>query len=171
MLNVDKPARLITKLLDQTKTDAKTIAKLRVEAATAVASEAEARREALEVREQLTAAEQRASEHRTLIGSQCGSINDLSRELASTRFTLHEMQAEIAAVRTVMAAERVVAEENAALIEKLQPQLEALAQAQSELTQLCDGVRSRMRRKELEAEQAILNRHLIAGARPDLNRR
>jgi chromosome segregation ATPase len=139
--------------------------------AAAVSSAVEARREAREAREQLTAAEQRASEHRALIGSQCGSINDLSRELASTRSTLYEIQAEIAAVRTVMAAERVVAEENTVLIEKLQPQLDALTQARSELTTLCDGVRTRMRRKEQEAEQAILNRGLMAGARPDLNRR
>ncbi len=43
-------------------------------------------------------------------------------------------------------------------LETIQPQLELLEQQKLELTQLCDKVRDRMRRKELAEEQAILNR-------------
>lgn len=47
--------------------------------------------------------------------------------------------------------------------------LEVEAQREA-LTKILDGVRARMRRRELEAEQAILNRRTVAGALPSRNR-
>lgn len=167
----DKTARLLTKLIDQTKADAKTIEELRAAISTAATVATESQREAGEAKTQRDAAEHLAHELRAVVGQQCKIIDDQSCKLASTTAALRESQAEIAAVRTVMTAERVAAAENANLIEKLQPRLDALEQARADLTTLCDGVRARMRRKEQEAEQAILNRRLVAGSRPDLNRR
>jgi chromosome segregation ATPase len=51
-------------------------------------------------------------------------------------------------------------------IAELEPRIALLAGQRADLEKLCDKVRDRMKRKEIEEEQAILNRRAIVGAVP-----
>jgi len=61
------------------------------------------------------------------------------------------------------------ADDLASKVVHVQPQLALLAEQREDLTHILDTVRDRMRRKELQDEQAILNRQALTGARPEKN--
>lgn len=55
-------------------------------------------------------------------------------------------------------------------LDTLKPELALLETKREELTKLCDKVRDRMKRREREEEQAILNRKAVSSALPGWNR-
>jgi chromosome segregation ATPase len=184
-----KPAKLINKLIAQVEKDVVTIATLdkkcqvaRDEAAVTIADLDKARqaalddvvkaqREALEARSQLAVVEQDATELRKQVQDLRACNVGLSEDNCTILVAHDQTRAELSALRFIVEAERVVARENVDIIDKMQPQLEALEVARQDLNKLLDSVRDRLKRRELEAERAILNRMVVAGARPDLNRR
>ena len=179
---MDKTPRLIAKYIDQMKSDAKRIADLNKKLQTAVDETAEARREAddahakLVAAEQsahvkLAAAEQSAAELKKQSNDLHNSIAAVGAELLATGAALSQAQDEIKLIRAVHEAEAVVARENADILDKLEPQIEGIQLAKQDLSKILDSVRDRLKRKDLEAERAILNRKVLAGVRPDLNRR
>ena len=181
-----KPSKLINKLIVQVEKDVVLIANLdkkcqvaRDEATVALADLDKARLEALEARSQLAVVEQDASELRKQAQDLHTRIARLGEADRVNGVAYDQARVELSALRFIVEAERVVARENVNIIDKMQPRFDALEQACQDLNKLLDNVRDRLKRKELELERvspararrAILNRMVMAGARPDLNRR
>jgi hypothetical protein len=168
---MDKTPRLLTKYIDQIKSDAKLIADLNKKLQTAIDDTVKARREADDAHAKLAAAEQSAAALKKQSNNLHNSIAAVGAELLVTGTALSQAQDEIKLIRAIHEAEAVVSRENADILDKLEPQIEGIQLAKQDLSKILDSVRDRLKRKDLEAERAILNRKVLAGVRPDLNRR
>jgi len=164
-------AKLLNKLLDQTKTDARAIARLE--------------RDKLRLGEQLAAARSQIDAAVADALAANRAAHDADWASAQERHdglseVIRRLRAEFAAVQEKHAemtndrdhwqeVARSLSEELHGANDKiaeLEPRIALLAEQRAELEKLCAKVRDRMRRREHEEEQAILNRKIVTGAVP-----
>ncbi len=108
----------------------------------------------------------RAAEDRAVLLAQ---LSQLRRQLDQSSELLERASAERDLARHDQAAAEARADDLDARLRELGPQVELLAQQRAELSHICDAVRARMRRREREEEQAILNRRQLSRAAPRRN--
>jgi hypothetical protein len=178
----NKPSKLITKLLEQTKADAARIHELErtldertrdanaaakdlVSAAVDRANSDLAIERLVKLLDEEREKMSRAAELRGLLLLEADqSLHRAERELESAKTRNAELEganAELEMANSVLAARVADAE----------PQFRLLESQRQELVAILDSVRDRMRRKEREAESAILNRKVVAASAPSVNRR
>lgn len=177
-MTTNKPAKMITRLIEVRKADAAAIADLN--------KKLQEVNEKLETRDglvrqlnngladyeqKISIMQTEASNLEKQNSNLRNSLAAIGEELLATGASLIQAQDEIKLIRAIYEAEAVVARENADILGQLEPQIEGIELARQDLSKILDNVRDRMKRKDLEAERAILNRKTLAGARPDLNRR
>lgn len=170
-----KPARFIERILEQNKIDARRIAELeaklsRAERATEIA-----------VAHAVATTQDRLGKEREVHLAEVMRLTALhDADWAEAARQREELQTTVANQREVIATHEATIIE----LESSRGGLaRALAGARAELTSLadvdarraelehiCDGVRERMRKREREAERAILNRRALVGLAPEVNR-
>ena len=172
----EKPARLIARLTEVVRGKDAEIDRLKAEldharksAALHLARESErdfeiARyaRKRGELASRLQVAERDVAALDHLNAFATAALADLEASSAELRRQIDQARGEATQAR----AERDVL---AARLEGLEPELQILEEKRSELTRILDDVRDRMRRRDLQDEQAILNRRTLAGAKPARN--
>lgn len=175
-----KPAKLLNKLLAQTKLDAKRIAELEAAAASAPARIQAAVDAALaKVKADHDAALAKMKADHDEDWKHAGERQDtylLAMAVLETKNEklTHELGSAKHEVANLTMMKDWLETRNAELqsqLEDVKPELALMESKRAELTTLCDKVRDRMRRKEREEEQAILNRKAITGVTPGANRR
>ncbi len=162
-----KPARQYTKLID----DLKALQQRNKEL------EAEARRTASRIQDAVdTALASTNADHvealrqaTALHAETLSQVAALHKELVTTTASLSTTTTERDEVQRDLLAATVRADGLAAQVADIQPQLELLEQKRVDLSHLLDTVRGRMRRKEQQDEQAILNRRTLASVTPKKN--
>lgn len=165
-----KPAKLLTKLLDQTKADAQTIATLRAQLTQAQAAQAAAEAKLAPLTAQL---DQALCEGR-LAQASVANLHLCVDELLTQSNTA---QAAIAARDAMIVARAAIASLTATRdacqrqLDQLQPEIALIAEQRAALTTILDEVRARLRRKEVAEERAILNRQALTAALPAINHR
>jgi chromosome segregation ATPase len=160
-------AKMLNKILAQAKTDAARIKDLEGKLAVADASREEAREQVLAVAKQ---------EMGKLSGEMISRLEAGDRLLAEVRQQAHVDKEQFRKTLIEYQSQLVKADEEIGLLsqrcsqleavkvdlstqlQEIEPKLALYEQQKLELTQLCDKVRDRMRRKELAEESAILNR-------------
>jgi chromosome segregation ATPase len=178
-------AKLLNGLLDSQKTDRARIKHLEARLAETDARQAAAVAAAIAASEVQCKAqldhvhEEHAAERATrteLAASRASRVDDLAWQITVLR---QELNTE----RQLRAASDASNEEFRGTIEALEAQLDGTAEATARLaseraeiaaqretlSHLLDGVRAHMRKKDLAAENAILNRKVLAGATPRVN--
>lgn len=171
-----KPSRHFDKLAKQRKRDHeslmerdKRIAALETELKASVADRDAYVRQALDAQKAHHDEDWRhAEEHHDTVKS---TLEQALRDLDDTKAKLSQTEADLESVRVSLGHSNQMLEMERARLAEIQPQLDMIAQQRSDLEHILDGVRDRMKRREAEDERAILNRQLIANARPDFNRR
>jgi len=165
----NKPARLISKLLESLRAKETELATTR--------------RDLKDMTEQKELFFQRSSEAHDRIGTLTIRNSLLERELTLVPERVQDavdiaVQATLADASARLASEQVALDAATAKNAEPRGELDGLSQARevidaqrAELTRILDSVRVRLRKKEVEEERAILNRQALAGARPGLNRR
>ena len=165
----DKPARLISKLLDSLRAKE--------------ADLATTRRDLKAMTEQKELFFQRSSEAHDRIATLTLRNSLLEREFTlvpervqdavdvAVQATLADASVRLASVQAALDAAMVKNTELRGELDGLSQAREVIAAQRAELTCILDSVRVRLRKKEVEEERAILNRQTVAGARPGLNRR
>lgn len=158
----DKTARMITKLTESLREKDAEITRLArlVDAAITVATRAEELEPRL--RRRLAAAEARCAELDMLNAGATAKIDELEIRCEAQKWALRSSEN----MRLAAVAERDAV---AATLEELGPQIILVEAQRAALGRILDGVRDRMRRKELEEESAVLNRKAIVGAKPERN--
>jgi chromosome segregation ATPase len=184
-MSAEKPARLIEKLLEQTKTDARRIKDLEAHLAAmndekhravdATAAFWQKRVEELKSQHASALAEQEATleADRQLV---VGEVRALTGRAVAAKEAHADVTKALTEARdhvSLLAVEKQRLEEQLAAalgrMADVEPRIALLEQQRTDLERLCDKVRDRMRRKELEEERAILNRKALAGAVPQRN--
>jgi uncharacterized coiled-coil protein SlyX len=167
----EKPARLITRLTEATRDKDVEIARLQAAlldaqktAALHLARQGERDLEQARCARERDHLEGRLRELDALNASVAATLDGLEAALAEQRQRAAEACAEAAGLR----AER---DALAVRLVDLEPELRVLEDKKTALTRILDGVRDRMRRRELEEERAILNRKAIASVAPARNLR
>lgn len=180
-MTTEKPSKMITKLLDQTKADAEEIKRLKAQLVAAQRDKDTEVQNAREfarhdaVLEAVRVAKLHADEitaindmHEQKREAYRIERNELATERTAVREALVKAQADLAArlgeVLRLSGERQMFAEASEAANKQLAevaPQLALLETQKAELAKLCDRVRDRMKRKELEEESAILNRKAV----------
>lgn len=93
----------------------------------------------------------------------------LREELTTALTALSTTTAERDEAQRNLLAETVRADGLSVQVAAIQPQLDLIEQQRRELSGILDTVRERMRRKEHQEEQAILNRRVLGNATPGKN--
>lgn len=197
-MSVDKPARQYTKLIQDLKVLQQRNRELEAESLTTAARIQDAVDTALESARTDHAAEITKTLHQAttfhekwnrasaLLVAVTSERDETERRLDATKRGLLVETARVAALQTesellsTITAERDEAQRSlraetaragalAAQVVDIQPQLALIAQQRSDLTHILDTVRDRMRRREQQDEQAILNRRSITRMLPDKN--
>lgn len=162
-----KPARLVTSLIEDRKAAATRIAELEKAAAgegdrtwtavaQALADADEAHHKELSgIRDELAAIMKYAEDAKARILVLAAAIVDVESQRDDADTKVRVLEAALSEAKDKLSEAR--------------PQLELVEKKKDELTHILDAVRDRMRRKELQEEQAILNRATVAGARPRRN--
>lgn len=99
------------------------------------------------------------------------NLDETKGRLAQTTAVLEQTRALLAQSNQLVETERAGVATERARVAEMQPQLDLIAQQRADLERVLDSVRARMKRQDYENERAILNRQVIANARPALNRR
>lgn len=190
MAKSEKPAKLITRLLDQTKLDASSIKSLQSQLAaananadacvqatiTTLTNQHSEQTELLKTShanelERLHASHaadwKAAAEHSAAKQSIIGDLRDKMLKLEGN---LAASMRQVDDLTLIKAHQEGRIAELEAQLATLKPELELMEVKKTELTKLCDDVRARMRRKERDEEQAILNRKAVTIAVPRFNR-
>jgi septal ring factor EnvC (AmiA/AmiB activator) len=122
-------------------------------------------------REKLTAHHNKdlahAAEERTLLLTQLKTERE---ELTAVTNALVTTTAEREETQRNLLTATFRADGLATQIADMQPQLDLIAEQREALTHLLDTVKDRLRRKEVQEAQAVLNRQTLAHAKPDFNR-
>ena len=184
-------AKFINKLLTQTKADAKTIADQRRQLDTAQA-ESDARlaaaRDKLAQEHAAELAQLRASHKAEMEAeakrhnedwhaaaerhdAQLRALNTVSTKANNLEVERDTFKQQVDNLTLINSHQDGRIKELETMLATIQPELALLETKKQELTQLCEKVRERMRRKEREEEQAILNRKAINGVVPGPLRR
>lgn len=168
----DKPSKLITKLLEQTKLDASKINALTSEnmlvrnVNQGLAEKVQRlERELLEA----TVKAEKQAEHIAASSIEAGTALERSEaehsvtkaRLAKSLDKQVRQHDEIKSMQTIIEKLSSDIEEARKKLQDVEPQLALYEQQKAELSQLCDKVRDRMRRREKEQEQSILNRKAV----------
>lgn len=164
----DSPSKLINKLLEQTKLDAAKIKQLEAKLLVKASDDKHmADQRVINIVAQHEADWAHAALERTrlldAINTHLSDNKAINSELVSSR----QACAELMATLKIQIGQRQDLEIKLAEVE---PRIALLEAQRADLTKLCDKVRDRMKRKELEEERAILNRKAMAGVRPDVLR-
>lgn len=166
-MSTDKPARQYTKFINDLKVLQQRNREL----------EAEALRTAGRIQDALDAALASASaSHEAATNKILCQEAALRRELDTALTSLSTIIAERDEAQSRLLAATVRADGLAVQVADIQPQLDHIeqqldfiAQQRTDLTRILDTVRERMRRREQQDEQAILNREALAKASPGKN--
>jgi chromosome segregation ATPase len=162
MATIDRPARHITRLTELLAAREADVAAALARVAqleTAIETAAELWRQAVHKVVDLEALLRVAAQQRTE-----------AAEVYRAEFT--QMAADKDAVIAELRARLVQADERAVLLDQREAELHAVHEAnRAELTALVDRVAERMRAREREEAQALLNRRALSGAVPGKNRR
>lgn len=173
-----KTARYIQNLTEKLRLkeaicdDVERLAAERLEIAAALKASRDAAREAaVSLRERLTAAELRLGELETLDQVRVRAIAELTEDRDAARTAMRAAGA--SRERAERAADELAAGRDAveAARSELARDRSLLEEQRGELAHILDGVRDRMRRRELDAERAVLNRRAVASAAPGKNHR
>lgn len=94
---------------------------------------------------------------------------DLRAELATALAALSTTTTERDEAQRNLLTETLRADGLSVQVAAIQPQLDFIEQQKRDLSSILDTVRERMRRKEQQEEQAILNRRVLGSATPGKN--
>lgn len=184
-------AKLFTKLLEQTKTDAKTIVALTKKVDAAEADAAARCRQAVNDVADLAAADRAklVAEHKAAMDALQASheedwraankrqeilrdnLQAANEKCSKLRDDLDATKREVDNLMLIKTHQEGRIQELETQLDTIKPELELLDAKKAELTKMLDSVRDRLRRKEREEEQAILNRKAISRSAPGVNRR
>lgn len=183
----DKPAKFINKLLEQTKADALRIKELELKLARADVDASERVQSALDQTAELHRQElakigvhiqkindDHAADWKTAAArqdAQLRQMGELSAKNAQLEDDLAATKCEVDNLVLIKTHQEGRIKELESQLDTIKPELDLLEAKKAELTKLCDDVRARMRRREREEEQAILNRKAVSRSAPGLNRR
>lgn len=173
---MSKPKMNFAKLKQQRKTDSQKLLEMQqrifdLESKLANTDAAAAERVKLALAEQKAHHDEdwrHAEEHHDVVKT---TLERALADLADAQSKLVLREADIDALRVSLGHSNQMLEMERARIAEMQPQLDLIAQQRSDLERILDGVRDRMKRREAEDERAILNRKIIASAKPEFNRR
>ncbi len=87
----------------------------------------------------------------------------MQKTLTQALTEAHDRIEQLVTTNGELNAQLLVAQEKVADVE---PRIALLEQQRADLEKICDKVRDRMKRKELDEERAILNRKALVGAQP-----
>jgi predicted nucleic acid-binding Zn-ribbon protein len=156
LMPTDKPARQYTKLISELKALQRRNGEL----------ETESLRTASRIQYAIEAAlESTRADH----DETRRQVTALRKELDTAMTSLATITAERDEAQNKLLAATVRADSLAAQVADIQPQLDLIEQQRVDLTHILDAVRERMRRREQQGEQAILNRRALASAAPRKN--
>ncbi len=166
-MSTDKPARQYTKLVNDLKALQQRNRAL----------EAEALRTAGRIQDAIdTALTSARASHEAATNKILCQEATLRKELDTALTSLSTITTERDEAQSSLLAATVRADGLAVQVANIQPQLDRIAQQldfiaqqRTDLTRILDTVRDRMRRREQQDEQAILNREALAKASPGKN--
>lgn len=175
-------AKMLNKLLDQTKADARRIKELEATLANATADKQRTvdatatfwhkRVEDLKAQHEMNVEAvqgkhdldwKQASQERQALIDKMSTLRVQLEATQADRDGLKLHRDEVLAVNAQLGVQLTEARTKFADVE---PRFLLLEQQKADLEKLCDKVRDRMKRKELEEERAVLNRKALAGAAP-----
>lgn len=161
----DKPARQITKLTEIIHDKDREIAALKRELATVRERESE---RALE----LARTERERGEALNRVDRAQSQILELDQLNVSAAITIGVLETRASAAETALRSSETMRLDVCAKYEhaiRLLGDQQIIEDQRAALTKILDAVRDRMRRKEIEAERAILNRKVITSVVPERN--
>jgi chromosome segregation ATPase len=156
----DKPARQYTKLINDLKMLQQRNRELEAEALCTAGRIQDAIDTALTIAK---------ASHDDTVDKILHQTDALRKELDTAMTALSTTTAERDEAQGSLLAVTVRADGLAAQAADIQPQLDLITQQRADLTHILDTVRDRMRRKEQQDEQAILNRRALARVTPGKN--